>query len=119
MKFVIHLHKMTEDHYDFMLDNGSALLTWRISPDDMERLVRGETISAEKIRDHRRAYLAYEGSISCDRGSVRRYDSGEYEMLSEKGDEMTITIRGENIRGTITIKDLGKEGCVMEKKIHR
>ena len=48
MKFVIHLHTTETDHYDFMLDNGESLDTWRISPPDMVSFINGKILAIEK-----------------------------------------------------------------------
>ena len=43
-------------------------------------------IRAERLPDHRRRYLDYEGPISGNRGSVIRWDAGDYVLLSDESD---------------------------------
>lgn len=103
MKFVVHFHQTEEDHYDLMLDNGESLSTWSVSPRDMKRLIRGEKITAKKIHDHRQAYLHYEGPVSCGRGRVELFDSGEYATLEHSHHTQTIKILGSKINGSLMV----------------
>jgi hypothetical protein len=41
-------------------------------------LAASNTVDAQRIADHRLAYLEYEGPISGGRGTVRRLDGGSY-----------------------------------------
>lgn len=66
-------------HWDFLLEREDALATWALL-----KLPRpGESVAAERLPDHRVAYLEYEGPVRGDRGSLRRIDSGRYETLSD------------------------------------
>lgn len=103
MKFVVHAHDAALPHYDFMLERGHSLGTWRIDAGDLPRLERGETVTAERIGDHRREYLEYEGPVSCDRGTVRMYDSGEYRVLHETDDALEVALEGKLLHGTMLI----------------
>jgi hypothetical protein len=74
-RFVVLRHSGTDEpHSDFLfeLDDTSPLITFRI----VDWPIR-ETQSATKLRDHRRFYLSYEGSISGDRGRVDRMAEGQ------------------------------------------
>ena len=64
-----------EPHYDFLFDtsDASSLVTFRLPAWPLAR----ETYAATKLRDHRRLYLTYEGSISGDRGQVWRVGEGD------------------------------------------
>lgn len=73
-RYVIQHHTgQGDDHFDFMLQRGEALWTWRIA-----RLPASEALplAAERIADHRLAYLTYEGPVSGGRGEVRIVDAG-------------------------------------------
>jgi len=70
-RFVIQFHDAPDGpHYDLMLEHEGALATWRL-----EELPGGAggagAMPAEKLPDHRLAYLSYEGPVSGGRGSVR------------------------------------------------
>ena len=86
------------DHFDFMLspvgslseNTGSEksssedpghLWTWAIPVNPLELSLPQECI-AERLPDHRLAYLEYEGPISGNRGHVQRVASGTYEVVS-------------------------------------
>ncbi len=81
-RFVILTHDHPFPHWDLMLDFGESLRTWRL----LAEPALGTDVPAEALTDHRRAYLDYEGSVSGGRGTVRRWDAGEFEVESD-GDE--------------------------------
>jgi hypothetical protein len=66
------------------------LMTFRIS----ERIDGGQAVDflAERLADHRAAYLTYEGEISGGRGSVRRVAEGELRILAS--DDRRIVLEG-------------------------
>src|SRR5262245_5237740 len=78
-RFVILEHDFPTLHWDFMLEVNGMLRTWRLPqpPADEREMV------AEALGDHRLAYLDYEGPVSNNRGSVKRWDRGEYEAIGE------------------------------------
>src|SRR5688572_29576285 len=57
---------------------GGPLMTWRCPSWPVERRTR-----IERIGDHRRAYLEFEGRLSGDRGAVSRVGSGTYELAAD------------------------------------
>lgn len=86
-------------HWDFMLECGGVLRTWRLDaiPD------ASAVISAEPLPDHRLAYLDYEGPVSGDRGTVRRVDRGAYDVVQEAHDLLEVELRGHRLQGRATI----------------
>jgi hypothetical protein len=74
LRYVILWHnEVAEPHYDLMFETlpGSALATWR-SP---QWPIEGPT-AVTRLKDHRRAYLDYEGELSGRRGRVERVAIG-------------------------------------------
>jgi len=71
---VLHHTGIDEPHFDFMFETapGSPLTTFRLS-----QWPEIENTEVTKLRDHRRAYLTYEGDVSSDRGRVDRVAEGE------------------------------------------
>jgi hypothetical protein len=69
-------------HYDWLLDASghpdAALLTFRTVERPDEPAVHA--FDAERIADHRRVYLQYEGDITGNRGRVERVAAGECEV---------------------------------------
>lgn len=85
------------DHFDFMLapvgvsledsdptgsnaEDVKCLWAWAIPTNPLAQPLPLEC-SAERLPDHRAAYLEYEGPISGDRGHVDRVASGSYEVI--------------------------------------
>jgi hypothetical protein len=92
-----------------MLERGDVLETWALDElpsgwtrfaDDLT-LADSNTVSVERLADHRLAYLDYEGPVSGDRGSVRRLDAGNFKAIA---DSQTYALVGELIRGRITLQ---------------
>lgn len=76
-RFVILLHTApTGEHWDVMLETETALTTWSVPPQVLPPIPF--QVPAAALPPHRKSYLDYEGSISDNRGSVRRIDTGLY-----------------------------------------
>ena len=73
-RYVILSHDHPFPHWDFMLEHGDALATWRL----LDAPAPGRTCRAESLPNHRAAYLDYEGPVSGGRGVVARWDHGTY-----------------------------------------
>jgi DNA polymerase Ligase (LigD) len=71
-RFVILEHDHPFLHWDLLLENGDSAATWRL----LTRPAIHQDIDSERLADHRLVYLDFEGSISGDRGSVHRIQSG-------------------------------------------
>lgn len=85
------LHKMPDgsSHIDWMIaqegtDEKRMLLTFRLDC-RLDKVQIGQSIHAERIADHRWAYLEYEGPLSGNRGEVSRLVKGV--ITSQKLDE--------------------------------
>jgi hypothetical protein len=91
MRFVILEHDHPVVHWDLMLDGGAALQTWRLA----QAPVFDVWIDATALGDHRRAYLDYEGPVTGNRGTVKRWDAGAFEEARDS----TPTIRRLLLRG--------------------
>jgi hypothetical protein len=102
-RFVILEHDYPHVHWDFMLESGDVLRTWRLAgPPET-----GGSIAAEALPDHRRIYLDYEGPVSGGRGQVRRWDGGNFRWLasgSEEGTRVSVVLEGRRVRGKVTLQ---------------
>lgn len=98
-RYVILEHDYPTLHWDFMLEIGSVLRTWRLEAPP----VQGSNIRAEAIGDHRRMYLAYEGALIGDRGSVTRWDTGEFEVERCDSARVDVILRGERQSGRVRL----------------
>ena len=97
------------DHYDLMLEQESALKTFRFRIPSFMNLQ-----SIQAIKDHRKQYLDYEGEISGGRGRVRIWDTGIYlvDVWSETriqiaiaGKQMKTRLRIDRMEGEWTLGD--------------
>ncbi len=104
-RYVILEHDWPTHHYDLMLENGSVLRTWRLAA---LPIINGVT-SVEPIGDHRLIYLEYEGPVSGGRGSVKRYDAGEYVVVGDNSQKVTLQLHGQQLNGVITLVDHAKK----------
>jgi len=94
-RFVVLEHDHPFLHWDFMLETGNSLRTWRLlAPPDSEK-----PILAEPLPDHRLAYLDYEGPVSGGRGSVRQWDAGEFEWIRDSEHRCTFSLAGRRLTG--------------------
>jgi hypothetical protein len=95
-RFVVLTHDHPTLHWDLMLEAGPILRTWRLAqPPDVDG-----PIDAEVLPDHRLLYLDYEGPVSDGRGSVARWDRGEYELVAGTTDDRVLAeFNGEKLRG--------------------
>ena len=108
-------------HWDFMLEREGALSTWRLSelPPAWRKdpaVLQGEPceLSAERLADHRLAYLEYQGALSGDRGSVSRYDSGTYEVLESHHEAIAFELSGAILKGRASLAPVDGDFWVLK-----
>ena len=100
-RFVILEHDFPALHWDFMLEVSGMLRTWRLpqAPADAGEMV------AEALGDHRLAYLDYEGPVSNNRGSVKRWDRGQYQAIGEPdAGRWRVQLTGERLAGVAELR---------------
>ena len=100
-RFVILEHTGSADykpgvHWDLMLEAEDGLRTWELEAPPRE----GSSVRAAELGVHRLDYLDYEGPVSGNRGSVRRWDSGPFEVLSETSTVIELAIQRSKTRRT-------------------
>ena len=86
-------------HFDFMLEVGDVLKTWALPQPPQP----GVEIECEALGDHRRAYLDYEGPLSGNRGSVTRWDRGEYNVERQSDEKWVVNLASEKLVGRATL----------------
>ena len=86
-------------HWDLLLETAGPLSAWALArpPDEP-----GE-IPAQKLPDHRRVYLEYEGPISGNRGTVTRWDAGEYRIRRRREGFLELFVHGQRWRGVVRL----------------
>ena len=112
-RFVILHHSHADgEHWDLMIEQGDALLTWQLLKEPIGR--SSLPIAAKRIGDHRKAYLDYEGPISRDRGHVRRIDAGIVEFEESTPDCYIFSMAGSRLSGRFTLLASGDEWTLAE-----
>jgi len=102
-RFVILRHDApTGLHFDFMLERGGVLATWSMKKPPS---VGVEQI-AERLPDHRVAYLDYEGPISGGRGTVSRWEQGTYDEVGWDEDRVLVELRGEKLACRVLLEQI-------------
>lgn len=99
-QYVILEHNHPTLHWDFMLEAGKVLRTWRLSACPQ----LGREVAAEPAADHRPLYLDYEGPVSGDRGTVKRWDWGSFVWRSDEPGNVTVNLNGQRLQGIIQLQ---------------
>lgn len=100
---VLLLHELPDgsSHYDWLLSRagGGSLVTFRL----FERLdlYPVPAFRAERLADHREAYLTYEGPIAGGRGRVRRLASGTCRIIEESAERFEAAVRIGSATGVV------------------
>jgi hypothetical protein len=100
-QFVILRHEGPQGvHFDFMLEVGGILKTWALP----EMPQPATDVQCEALPDHRLAYLDYEGPISGGRGSVERWDRGQYTVEHKDDSEWIVQLAGKRLSGKAAVR---------------
>jgi hypothetical protein len=104
-RFVVLEHCLPPDdarglHWDLMLEAPPALRTWALSAAP----AADGKITARQLPPHRIEYLNYEGPVSGNRGSVRRWDQGVFRWLMDEPDRLEIHLDGERLAGRAVLQ---------------
>jgi hypothetical protein len=103
-RFVILEHDHPSLHWDLMLEAQDVLRTWRLrEPPCAER-----PVPAEPSFDHRPHYLDYEGPVSGARGSVKRWDAGEFSWQKDEATGIAVKVVGGRLCGCIDLHQAGE-----------
>lgn len=102
-RFVILSHDWPSPHLDFLLEAGPVLRAWRL----LGEPAPGTDVPAEPNFDHRFVYLDYEGPLSGGRGSVARWDAGDFAWHADHADGLEVQLRGGRLEGRATIRRAG------------
>jgi hypothetical protein len=109
-RFVILEHDHPHLHWDLMLETGDVLRSWRLEKRPRDQ----ESIRATAIGDHRIAYLDYEGPVSNNRGTVKRWDSGDFTGDALGHEQVLIQVKGSKLQGYLKLhRRLGDDWEVM------
>jgi hypothetical protein len=103
-RFVVLRHETPPNfprglHWDLMLEQDGVLRTWALAEEPNPR----KTILAEELAVHRMAYLQYEGPVAGDRGTVTRWDEGEFSIAQETADAIDLELSGRRLVGKVKL----------------
>jgi hypothetical protein len=101
-RFVILEHDHPHLHWDFLLEEGTALRTWRLEQPPRP----GQDIAALALPAHRLHYLDYEGAVSGGRGTVRRHDRGTFTLELNEPGRVVVRLEGNRCRGRAELRHL-------------
>lgn len=89
-------------HWDLLIEAAGCdrLPTWRLQRNP---LAEASAIPAQRVGDHRRLYLEYEGEIAGGRGRVRRIDAGTATLERLENDQFRVVLAGRHLHGTFEI----------------
>lgn len=87
-------------HWDLMLEQEGVLRTWALAAEPLPNRL----IEADELAVHRVAYLQYEGPVSGDRGSVTRWDEGEFAVVQETSERILLTMSGRKLQGMASLE---------------
>ena len=107
-RFVILHHRVDDgEHWDLMLEHDAVLWTWQLlrEPEDITCL----PIPANRIGDHRPAYLDYVGPVSRNRGYVTRADCGGWTLVEETPDGLLFDLEGVRFSGRFELRRRGED----------
>ncbi|HBN74493.1 MAG TPA: hypothetical protein DD473_01465 [Planctomycetaceae bacterium] len=113
-RFVLLEHDHPALHWDFMLESGETLKTWRLPEpfvtadvhpvQELQHLSENEIkLTVVQLPDHRMRYLEYEGPVSGDRGFVKRIDQGMYIPLMQSEICWELRLEGEQSSGFLSL----------------
>lgn len=87
-----------------MIDAGGPLKTWRLHPEFAEIIRDSGSALCERIIDHRREYLDYEGPTKSGLGRVEKHDSGKCIISGSEEDGLYCEFEGTILKGAYLIK---------------
>lgn len=109
VRFVVLAHDVPGEgrHFDLMIEFGESLATWKGV--DAPEAAQASPVSLRRIQDHRLHYLAYEGPISGNRGSVARHDEGACRVIGRSDECWNLEFKGRHLYGRFELRRIGTE----------
>ncbi|MFC1675784.1 DNA polymerase ligase N-terminal domain-containing protein [Planctomycetota bacterium] len=101
-KFVIQEHRSGADvHWDLMLEQTDVLETYRLDKGPGQLLA--ETANAEKIFDHPKKFLTYQGPVNKGAGRVEIVEAGTYKITNNQNGQLELSLDGRILKGDFTL----------------
>ena len=98
-RYVVHRHHATRLHWDVRLEMRGILASWAVP--NGPPLEAGKRRLAVHTEDHPIEYLTFHGVIpdGYGAGSMTIWDTGTYELLEEKPNELKLRMKGKRLNG--------------------
>ena len=98
-RYVVHRHHATRLHWDVRLEMRGILASWAVP--NGPPLEAGKRRLAVHTEDHPIEYLTFHGVIpdGYGAGTMTIWDTGTYELIEEKPNEVKIRMKGERLDG--------------------
>ena len=98
-RYVVHRHHATRLHWDVRLEMRGILASWAVP--NGPPLEAGKRRLAVHTEDHPIEYLTFHGVIpdGYGAGSMTIWDTGTYELMEEKPNELKIRMKGKRLDG--------------------
>ena len=98
-RYVVHRHHATRLHWDVRLEMRGILASWAVP--NGPPLEAGKRRLAVHTEDHPIEYLTFHGVIpdGYGAGSMTIWDTGTYELLEEKDNELKVRMKGTRLDG--------------------
>lgn len=98
--YVIQEHYAKRLHWDLRFEIDNTLKSWALPKPPPEQ--EGEKRLAVSVPDHPIEYALFEGKIpegNYGAGKVKIWDSGTYELESQKKTKIVVNIKGRKLKG--------------------
>ncbi|MGB3398566.1 MAG: DNA polymerase ligase N-terminal domain-containing protein [Candidatus Deferrimicrobiaceae bacterium] len=106
-RFVVHRHDASRLHWDLRLEREGVLKSWAVPKEPP--VDPGVKRLAVEVEDHDLVHIDFEGEIpegEYGAGTVSIWDGGTYDLLSEHGRRLKLTLRGRRLRGEYVLVPL-------------
>jgi hypothetical protein len=116
-RFVIQKHTRGKNvHWDFMLESGESLQTYRL--DKAPEEVLHQTASAVRIFNHPLKFLTYQGPVNKGRGNVQLTEAGTYQVIHRKQDQIELNLTGQILKGKFTLTHIKNDDWQFSRDCH-
>ena len=116
-RFVIQKHTRGKDaHWDFMLESGQTLQTYRL--DKAPEEVLHQTAGAVKIFNHPLKFLTYQGPVNKGRDNVQPTEAGTYQIIHQKHNRIELNLNGQILRGKFALTQIKNDDWQFSRDAH-